>query len=156
MTAYFDLLDTSTMTCKVVADPGVGTSLLPLGEVMTVVSGKFPLNDYKDTINHSKHEYVLQRADGTFIRGILDGFTCDCTGETRARWPQGLGIPRFSLQLKPDTTTHSNDLPDSQKLAAKDPDSGNENTDVGGHSHYLSAHGNDRTGMVDGTTHQHE
>ena len=130
MSAHFDLLDTSTMTCKVVADCfHKSDGVLPVGEVMTVVSGKFPLNDYKDTINHSKHEYVLQRADGSVITGILEGFTCDCTAETRARWPQGLGIPRFSLQLKPATTTHSNDLPDSPKLAAKDSECGDENTE---------------------------
>jgi hypothetical protein len=114
------------MTCKVVADDfHKNNGVLPVGEVMTVVSGKFPLTDYRDL----KHEYVLQRADGSVVTGILEGFTCDCTAETRARWPQGLGIPRFSIRLKPDTTTHNNDLPDSPELATKDSECGDENTE---------------------------
>lgn len=54
---------------------------LPLlrNEIVTLVEGKFPLHDYKDTSNYAKHKYVLKKQDGTLVSGILCGFTYDCT-----------------------------------------------------------------------------
>jgi hypothetical protein len=48
-------------------------------ETVTFISGKFPLDDYRDTNSHSHHEYVFERADGTRVTGILEGFTVGCT-----------------------------------------------------------------------------
>jgi len=52
---------------------------LILNEIVTLIEGKFPLHDYKDTNNYAKHKYVLKKQDGTLVSGILCGFTYDCT-----------------------------------------------------------------------------
>ena len=40
---------------------------------------KYPLEDYRDTGNHSQHSYVFIKADGTQKEGILDGFSHNAT-----------------------------------------------------------------------------
>jgi hypothetical protein len=37
------------------------------------------LDDYKDTSGYSQHPYVFEKADGTRVTGILDGFSIGCT-----------------------------------------------------------------------------
>ena len=82
----FDLISEADMTWKVLGaiDPknfDYGTPPLPLvkDEVVRLLSGKFPLDDYKDTGGHSQHRYVFEKTDGTRITGILDGFSIGCT-----------------------------------------------------------------------------
>jgi len=64
-------------------------------EVVKLVSGKFPLNDFTDL---DKHTYVFQKEDGTQFSGILSGFTYDCTFDGR---PGSCGIPRVCVRLTP-------------------------------------------------------
>ena len=82
----FDLISEAAMTWKVlgVVDPkdfSYGPPPLPLvkDEIVRLHSGKFPLEDYKDTSGHSQHPYVFEKTDGTRVTGILDGFTIGCT-----------------------------------------------------------------------------
>ena len=82
---HFSKVDKDTLDFKVL---GVYEDLLRLtdpplpllrNEIVTLVEGKFPLHDYKDTNNYAKHKYVFKRQDGTLVSGILCGFTYDCT-----------------------------------------------------------------------------
>lgn len=65
-------------------------------EIVTLVSGKFPLTDYTDTSNHSKHQYVFEKTDGSQFTATLDGFTYDCTYEGIVF---DIGIPSISVTL---------------------------------------------------------
>jgi hypothetical protein len=102
----FDVVNTTTMELKVLgvrdpSDPGTYTAPpLPLvkDELVRLISGKYPLQDYTDTSNHSSHVYVLEKADGTEVSGILDGFTYDCTFAGK---DLGLGIPQLSVIIQP-------------------------------------------------------
>jgi hypothetical protein len=105
----FDVINTTTMELKVlgVRDPSnSGTYTDPpqpfvKDEIVRLISGKYPLQDYTDTSNHSSHVYVLEKTDGTEISGILDGFTYDCTFAGQNR---NLGIPQLSVIVQPPTT----------------------------------------------------
>jgi hypothetical protein len=65
-------------------------------EQVTLISGKYPLNDYKDTKEYSAHVYTFLKSDGTQRSGILDGFTFDCTYEGIQR---GVCKPTFCVEL---------------------------------------------------------
>jgi len=54
-------------------------SFLVKDEILTFVSGKFPLNDYTDCHPHSSHPYIFRKADGTVLTSILDGFAVQST-----------------------------------------------------------------------------
>jgi len=45
-------------------------------EIITLVVGPYPLTDYRDI---RVHTYVVERANGQQVSGILDTFTYDCT-----------------------------------------------------------------------------
>jgi len=70
-------------------------------EIVTLVKGPYPLWDDKDTSNHKAHTYVLKKADGTLIEGILDSFTHDCTYQCS----RDIGIPQLSVLIPKNTTT---------------------------------------------------
>ena len=120
----FDLISEADMTWKVlgVVDPkdfSYGAPPLPLvkDEVVRLLSGKFPLEDYKDTSGHSQHPYVFEKTDGTRVTGILDGFTIGCTfaGASQRQhsnvWvliPVATqGTPQGTLQGTPQRTTQA-------------------------------------------------
>ena len=65
-------------------------------EIVTLVTGKFPLNDYKDC---NVHTYTFEKADGTRFSGLLEGFTYDCTHEGMQH---DIGQARFTVQLSAD------------------------------------------------------
>jgi len=102
----FDVINVITMELKVLglrdpSDLGKHTnppSPLVKDEIVRLVSGKYPLQDYTDTSNHSSHVYVLEKADGTQVSGILDGFSYDCTF---AGQHLNLGVPQLSVIIQP-------------------------------------------------------
>ena len=64
---------------------------LAIGEVLTLVHGKFPLDDYK-----------VEKEDGTIHKGILHGFTHNCTHEIIT--PNGqYGIPEIGVIMNTPT-----------------------------------------------------
>jgi hypothetical protein len=69
-------------------------------ETVRLISGKFPLQDYTDTSRHSQHVYVFERADGTEVSGILDGFSYDATF---AGQDKNLGIPHVTVIIKSES-----------------------------------------------------
>ena len=104
----FDLVNKDTLEFKVVGvrdrdstgnytDP---PKPLVKEEIVRLISGKFPLQDYTDTSRHSQHVYVFERGDGTEVSGILDGFTHDCTF---AGQNKNLGIPRIHVLIKSES-----------------------------------------------------
>jgi len=116
----FDLISEATMTWKVlgVVDPkdySHGPPPLPLvkDEVVRLLSGKFPLEDYKDTSGHSQHPYVFEKTDGTHVTGILDGFSYGCTfaGASHRQhsnvWVLIPGATQGALQGTPQRTTQA-------------------------------------------------
>ena len=48
-------------------------------EIVTLVVGPYPLTDYRDTSAHRAHTYVVERANGQQVSGILHSFSYDCT-----------------------------------------------------------------------------
>lgn len=52
---------------------------ISIGEVITLVDGKFPLQDYMDTLYKAGHKYIFEKDNGIILEGILDGFTHNCT-----------------------------------------------------------------------------
>lgn len=72
---------------------------LPLDEILTLVSGKYPLHDYKDL---NIHTYIFDRQDPTLpqVSGILVGFTYDCVQDV-----QPLGYPGITIELPDPVTT---------------------------------------------------
>jgi len=106
----FNVVNTITMELKVLgvrdpSDPGTYTNPpnpLVKDEIVRLISGKYPLNDYTDTSKHSSHVYVLEKADGTDISGILDGFSYDCTV---AGQNLNLGIPQLTVIIQSIAST---------------------------------------------------
>ena len=82
------------MTCVYEAPPA--SSGLTKDEQVTLISGKYPLNDYKDTKEYSGHTYTFLKSDGSQRTGILDGFTFDCTYEGIQR---GVHHPTFWVDM---------------------------------------------------------
>jgi hypothetical protein len=64
---------------------------------VTLLKGKFPLDNYKDTINYARHEYVFLLPDQTTFTGILYGFTHECTYESQGH----CGTPQISVEIPP-------------------------------------------------------
>ena len=100
---HFDLVDSNTMSFKImgVEDEKTREFIAPLlphkqNEIVILVSGKYPLNDYRDTFYHTKCKYIFQKEDGSKFSGILHGFTHDCTFDGQSK---GLGIARISVIL---------------------------------------------------------
>jgi len=99
-----EIIDFENRVCKVVK---VATNTAyTVGEIVTIVDGP-SLIDYKDC---GQVKFTLKKQDGTTLVETVNGFTCDCTEETRLRWPNptndpkvGLGIPSFQIAPK-DTT----------------------------------------------------
>lgn len=50
-----------------------------IGEVITLVDGKFPLQGYNDTFFEAGHKYIFEKDNGIILEGILDGFSWNCT-----------------------------------------------------------------------------
>lgn len=80
----FSLTNTTPLTFKVwgiTNDGGVKKlSLppdLPKGTIVTMVSGKWPLGDYRDC--DGRHTFVFEKADGVRFSLLLAGFTYDCS-----------------------------------------------------------------------------
>jgi len=53
-------------------------NLPPINEILTLVSGKFPLTDYKDLYENSKETYKFKNENGKVYELILDGFNNAC------------------------------------------------------------------------------
>ena len=51
-------------------------SYIKEGDVVTLIRGKFPLDDYRDC---NVHTYTFEKTNGKQFTGILDRFTYDCT-----------------------------------------------------------------------------
>lgn len=68
---------------------------LKKGEKVRLISGKFPLHDYKDCSGYANHVYTFEKEDTSTFTGTLCGFTYDCTYECE----QDLGIPQFDILL---------------------------------------------------------
>lgn len=64
-------------------------------EIVTLISGKFPLDDYKDTYTYAKHQYVFEKADGSQFTVTLHSFTYDCTHASTLN----SNIPRISVMF---------------------------------------------------------
>ena len=99
-TVSFDLIDINNMKIKMLGLESKlhGNFEAPPAphakdEVVSLVSGKFPLNDFTDL---GIHTYVFQMENGTQFSAILTGFTYDCTFDGR---PGSHGIPRISVRL---------------------------------------------------------
>ena len=103
MSVKFDIIDVEKMTCQIkgLQDyhnfvPTTVPAPHVLDELVTLVSGKYPLHDYKDTIAYAAHKYVFAKADGTKFSGTLDGFTYDCTFDGQGK---NLGTPAVWVLL---------------------------------------------------------
>ena len=72
------------------------SSGLTKDEQVTLISGKYPLNDYKDTKEYSGHTYIFLKSDRSRRTGILNGFTFDCTYEGIQR---GVHHPTFCVNM---------------------------------------------------------
>jgi len=91
MSITFDLIGDGL--CKIVKTEGAGPAVLNEEYSFT---GTFPLTDHTDL---GKHTYTFTNGSKTFT-GVLTGFSCDCTFETRQRWPNGeLGTPNFTVKM---------------------------------------------------------
>ena len=55
-------------------------------EKLKLVSGKFPLTDYKDLYEHSKETYKFKTKDGKEYELILDGFDVACNSGEENRY----------------------------------------------------------------------
>jgi hypothetical protein len=71
-------------TCKVNEPDATGhigplPTFLTKDEILTFVSGKFPLNDYTDCHPSSSHPYIFRKKDGTLLTSILEGFSIQST-----------------------------------------------------------------------------
>lgn len=71
-------------------------SYIQKDEIVTLITGKFPLDDYKDC---NVHTYTFEKGDGTRFSGRLDGFTYDCTHEGMKH---DIGSARFTVHLSAD------------------------------------------------------
>jgi hypothetical protein len=107
-TVEFEMVDVANRKLKVLGIINIekGTYDSPPSpfvkdEIVTLAEGVYPLTDYMDTSYHKAHTYVLERADGTQIRGILHGFSYDCT---YAGAKTG-GNPAFSVLIPKSTNT---------------------------------------------------
>ena len=68
---------------------------LKKGEKVRLISGKFPLHNYKDCSGYANHVYTFEKEDTSRFTGTLCGFTYDCTYECE----KDLGIPQFNIIL---------------------------------------------------------
>ena len=95
----FELINADTNTFKIVENMDHHLKLAPppsphtKDEVVTLVSGKYPLNDYHDL---SIHTYTFVKSDGSQFTGLLESFTYDCTFEGQGK---SLGTPLLTLLL---------------------------------------------------------
>ena len=74
-------------------------SYIKEGDVVTLIRGKFPLDDYTDC---NVHTYTFEKINGKQFTGILDGFTYDCTN---AGQPSNCGMPTIVVSLMATATT---------------------------------------------------
>ena len=123
---HFDLSDRANMIftvkgCKGSYDTTYSDPPAPLvkDSNVTLVKGKFPLHDYKDTSNYAKHEYTFRLPDETTLTGILDGFTYDCTDQSTCNY----GIPQISVQI-PSATPSPESRPESPSCPESRPEFG--------------------------------
>lgn len=98
----FDLIDVETLQFKLLGTESHAHHSLEaqappaphaINDKVKLISGKFPLNDYKDL---NIHTYVFEKEDGTQFSGVLCGFTYDCTFDGQGK---SLGTPRISVRL---------------------------------------------------------
>ena len=78
-TIEFSLTNTTPLTFKVSGmtdDKGTLPTYLAKDMIVTLVSGKWPLDDYKDC---DRHTFVFEKADGSKFSLLLSGFTWDCS-----------------------------------------------------------------------------
>jgi len=99
-----EIIDFENRVCKVVK--AQTNSVYTIGEIVVIVDGPSLVN-YKDC---GQVKFILKKENGTTLVETVDGFTCDCTEETRLRWPNpsndpsvGLGIPSFRIAPKGTT-----------------------------------------------------
>jgi hypothetical protein len=101
---YFDLVDRANKVFMVkgclahltqtYSDP---PAPLVKDSKVTLLKGKFPLDNYKDTINYARHEYVFLLPNQTTLTGILHGFTYDCTYDSQSDY----GTPQVTVEISP-------------------------------------------------------
>ena len=78
-TIDFSLINTEPLTFKVREmsdDEGAMPAFLQKDMVLTLVSGKWPLVDYRDC---GVHTFIFKKADGSQFSMLLSGFTYGCT-----------------------------------------------------------------------------
>jgi hypothetical protein len=113
-TVEFSLINTEPLTFKVDGmsddDEGAMPAFLQKDMVLTLVSGKWPLVDYRDC---DVHTFVFQKADGSQFSMLLSGFTYDCTWE-KGRQQENveqegtyIGITLKELPKEGEETEHS-------------------------------------------------
>ena len=78
--------------------------MLVVDEILTIESGA-PLVDYKDL---KVTKYVFRKSDGSTFVGVIEGFTHDCIEETRAQYPNGLGVPQLWISIKETASMNDN------------------------------------------------
>jgi len=96
----FSVIDTKSLILKVLGvfdhhttyDEPPSSLGLKKDDEVRLVSGKYPLDDYKDLA--ANHVYTFQLKEGT-ISGILSGFTCNCTPAST----MDLGTPCVSVMI---------------------------------------------------------
>lgn len=116
-TVSFDLIDISKMKFKML---GLRTDTFQAyeappaphakDEIVSLVSGKFPLNDFTDL---GIHTYVFKKENGTQFSGLLTGFTYDCTFDGH---PGSHGIPQISVNLIPPVAANDEAVPTNDEL----------------------------------------
>lgn len=99
----FEMIDVPKRTCKILgclSSPYHKYSDPPAphkkDEIVTLISGKYPLTDYRDTSRYAQHVYVFSKNDGSTFEGILEGFTYDAT---YAGQHLELGGPNFTITM---------------------------------------------------------
>ena len=99
----FEMIDVPKRVCKILGclswqrreytDPPAPHKM---DEIVTLISGKYPLTDYRDISRYAQHVYIFRKGDGSTFEGILEGFTYDAT---YAGQHLELGGPTFTITM---------------------------------------------------------
>lgn len=113
-TIDFSLINTQPLTFKVREmsddDEGAMPAFLEKDMVLTLVSGKWPLVDYRDC---GVHTFIFQKADGSQFSMLLSGFTYGCTWDKERQQKQieiedmYIGISVKEVAKAGEATKHS-------------------------------------------------
>ena len=113
-TVEFYLTNTEPLTFKVDGmrdDEGQLPTFLVKDMIVTLVLGKWPLEDYRDC---DRHTFVFQKHDGSQFSMLLTGFTYDCTWSKNKQQEKidngdtSIGIALVELTLRETDDSMSN------------------------------------------------